>query len=582
MDEAGPSKRAASPTQNNPPPQKPKVAEADVIDLTMDDENDRNTTEANNDTQINAPMHLFRVDDIPDWSNQGFLGARLGDLVKGNMQWALVSNYMIDMPWLLSACPDLVQIPSLVVCHGLGGGAAAQAIQKALLASLREQFVNGRATTHIPPVPAYGTHHSKAFLIQYPAGFRVIIHTANLLFCDCHNKSQLLYVQDFPLKESSTVPTTSPFEQDLVDYILALEFSRPQATKIISIIKMHDFSSARVKLIASVPSPPGEFAEKEKHGYLKLKSCLENEDGGFPEIFKNAPIACQYSSVGSLTSKWLSSFAESLSAGSISETSTPLGLPSDFTSDVHLIWPSAEEVQNSLEGWFAGRSIPGPAQNVNKEFLQPHYRRFGGNVAGRQRAMPHMKSYTRFHVDKTSNNVEIAWFCFGAHNLSKAAWGEEQNSKKYGREILKILSYELSVLLVPSLEKAYRRSPHYGFSCTDGFPSSVGPMRGSENIKQVKFVQWQRGQLQAAQFSPDGNVLTVPLPIPYPLPPESYAQGRDVPWNAEGPWPGLDHFGSCFPGIGTQYAMVEGLAWEDVVDALKSGARTSALDDSFY
>lgn len=44
----------------------------------------------------------------------------------------------------------------------------------------------------------------------------------------------------------------------------------------------------------------------------------------------------------------------------------------------------------------------------------------------------------------------------GSHSTSRAAWGDLQN----GDSELTILSYELSVLLTPQLEAAYRRHPH--------------------------------------------------------------------------------------------------------------------------
>ena len=54
---------------------------------------------------------------------------------------------------------------------------------------------------HKPPLPdAYGTHHSKAFLAQMGSGLRLIIHTANLIYPDCNNKTQGVWYQDFPPK----------------------------------------------------------------------------------------------------------------------------------------------------------------------------------------------------------------------------------------------------------------------------------------------------------------------------------------------------------------------------------------------
>lgn len=54
----------------------------------------------------------------------------------------------------------------------------------------------------------------------------------------------------------------------------------------------------------------------------------------------------------------------------------------------------------------------------------------------------------------------MAWYVTGSHNLSKAAWGELQ----VGASQLGMRSYELSILLLPSTEAAYRLHRHYGFS----------------------------------------------------------------------------------------------------------------------
>ena len=57
---------------------------------------------------------------------------------------------------------------------------------------------------HAPPLPVqFGTYHSKAFMIEYGTGVRVIVHTANLIYVDCNNKSQGLWYQDFPPKVCS-------------------------------------------------------------------------------------------------------------------------------------------------------------------------------------------------------------------------------------------------------------------------------------------------------------------------------------------------------------------------------------------
>lgn len=41
------------------------------------------------------------------------------------MRWCLVSNYMLDLAWLLSACPELAAVPCLVLVHGEKSGGMA-------------------------------------------------------------------------------------------------------------------------------------------------------------------------------------------------------------------------------------------------------------------------------------------------------------------------------------------------------------------------------------------------------------------------------------------------------------------------
>ena len=45
------------------------------------------------------------------------LGITLRDVVQGQMKFALVSNMMVDLAWLLSACPDLHTAEEVLIVH---------------------------------------------------------------------------------------------------------------------------------------------------------------------------------------------------------------------------------------------------------------------------------------------------------------------------------------------------------------------------------------------------------------------------------------------------------------------------------
>jgi tyrosyl-DNA phosphodiesterase 1 len=60
-------------------------------------------------------------------------------------------------------------------------------------------------------------------LLVYLQGIRVVVHTANLIHVDWNNKTQGLWMQDFPWKNAKDVNKKVPFENDLVDYLSALK-----------------------------------------------------------------------------------------------------------------------------------------------------------------------------------------------------------------------------------------------------------------------------------------------------------------------------------------------------------------------
>lgn len=142
-----------------------------------------------------------------------------------------------------------------------------------------------------------------------------------------------------------------------------------------------------------------------------------------PAWARSSSFIIQCSSLGSLTEKWLleefgvslASHAQPQQQAAPAQPGThPTGANPSGGSHAHaalmrgaaaaarmdparlsFVWPAVSEVRNSLEGWAAGGSIPGPEKNVSKPFLARHFCTFGGRPAGRMRAMPHIKTCCR-------------------------------------------------------------------------------------------------------------------------------------------------------------------------------------------
>ena len=188
-------------------------------------------------------FHLYRLRHKTSHSD---VDGHLASWFRGEVHYACLSNYLVDLAWLLSAVPSIASIPELLLIHG-------ERYSDAHLRDAIEQHGLHQMVLHRAPLPIpYGTHHSKACLIKFATGMRVVIHTANLIYVDCGNKTQGAWIQDFPKKRVHS-KSTSPFERDLLEYFAAVQLPAAQKTKLFQYIQEHDFSNARAKLIASVP-----------------------------------------------------------------------------------------------------------------------------------------------------------------------------------------------------------------------------------------------------------------------------------------------------------------------------------------
>ncbi|OEL28790.1 Tyrosyl-DNA phosphodiesterase 1 [Dichanthelium oligosanthes] len=290
---------------------------------------------------------------------------------------------------------------------------------------------------HKPPLPiSFGTHHSKAMLLVYPQGVRVVVHSANMIHVDWNNKSQGLWMQDFPWKDAKDTNKKVPFENDLVDYLSALKWPEFRVNLPVigdvninpAFFRRFDYSSSMVRLIGSVPGYH-VGPNIKKWGHMKLRSVLE--ECVFEKQFCKSPLIYQFSSLGSLDEKWMSEFTYSLSAGK-SDDGSPLGIGKPL-----IVWPTVEDVRCSIEGYAAGSCIPSPQKNVEKDFLRKYWTRWKADHVGRCRAMPHIKTFTRY------NGQDISWFLLTSSNLSKAAWGALQKNNTQ----LMIRSYELKTMI---------------------------------------------------------------------------------------------------------------------------------------
>jgi len=380
-------------------------------------------------------------------------------------------------------------------------------------------------------------------LLFYPNGIRVMICTANFIEGDWTLKTQGIWIQDFPLKRDS-LSSSSSLSKKIVSKSPSSDFENAliRYFKVCggfdcSILSNYDFSKATAAL---VPTVPGYFsgASADNWGQQRVKQFLSEEN--FEDEFERAPLILQYSSMGSLSENWLHGLISSFTSGKgWKNKGTEKG---SHEIDLKIVYPTVEQIAQSLEGYAGGGSVPVSSANW-KPFLRKFNQKdplciWGGGNAGRTRAVPHIKSYTRFNPDSPI----IPWFLLTSANLSKPAWGEWQNNKWGGTSFF-MRSYELGVLFLPStLQNVLALS----FTCTPDTPiyHSIPPDSHFDSIQLISF--YDHNDDNDVTHNPDpksaNQILRVYFPIPYPIPPVAY-RAKDEPWVNDQPHGKPDVFG---------------------------------------
>jgi hypothetical protein len=119
-------------------------------------------------------------------------------------------NYMIDLEWMISECPNISRIPLVQVVHGEKGPRAATISSFAQSQPNIQTF----SAENLLTVP-FGCHHSKCIILFYEDKLRLVICTLNFIEIDWRRKNQLIWLQDFPMKPGWHIMFSSPLGSGL-------------------------------------------------------------------------------------------------------------------------------------------------------------------------------------------------------------------------------------------------------------------------------------------------------------------------------------------------------------------------------
>ncbi|KAL4871814.1 hypothetical protein BDV12DRAFT_183393 [Aspergillus spectabilis] len=491
---------------------------------------------------IPSPIQLTHIRDFNNSSGNNVDTVRLRDILGDPMIrecWQF--NYLFDVDFLMNQFDEDVR--SLVTVKVVHGSWKRESDNRVRIDEACERHSNVEPIVAYMPEP-FGTHHSKMMILLRHDDFaQVIIHTANMISGDWANMCQAVWrspllplcKNDGEESSSTTWGSGSRFKRDLLAYLR--EYGVKKTGPLVKQIAGYDFSAVRAALIASVPS-------KQKVG----DGCLSNEDGktswgwvALKESLRHIPlresdskttphIVTQMSSIATLgqTDKWLKDvFFDALAPSkSVSAIRRPR---------YSIVFPTAEEIRRSLNGYGSGGSIhmklQSAAQKKQLQYLRPYLRHWAGDVAdklfpdtrdaGHHRAAPHLKTYIRFTDSQSMDTID--WALVTSANLSTQAWGTAANA---GGEV-RICSWEIGVLVWPELFVS---------------EAQVQSVAMVPCFKQNNPDTSQ--QVSAVEADP---AALVGLRMPYDLPLKSYS-AVDVPWCATMPHTEPDWLGRTWAG----------------------------------
>ncbi|RDA88053.1 hypothetical protein CP532_5267 [Ophiocordyceps camponoti-leonardi (nom. inval.)] len=450
---------------------------------------------------VTSPWQLTRIRDLPDELNRDALSLRdiVGDaLVRECWQF----NFLHDVNFLMNAFDsDIRHAIDVHIVHGFWKSDDANRLALAQEAS---QFPNVRL--HVAPMPEmFGTHHSKMMvLFRRDDTAQIVIHTANMIAKDWTNMTNAVWCSPL-LPRLGHASASSGFKSDLLAYLASYDRRSPICKPLADQLAGYDFSLVKAALIASVPG-----RHDTRSGTLWGWAALERRLKSVPCRVGDSEVIVQISSMATLGPRddWL----QKTLFDSLARCKAPCdGQP---RSRFKVVFPTADEVRQSLDGYASGGSIHTKTQSRQQasqlEYLRPmlhhwandsrHGRELPAGSAelnsGRSRAAPHVKTYIRFSADKS-----IDWALLTSANLSKQAWGEAR--KPTGE--MRIASWEVGVLVWPEL---------YG-----------------EDSIMVGAFGSDKPDVEAIAAAGAKNGAVVGVRIPYSVPLQQYGED-EMPWVA--------------------------------------------------
>ncbi|KAJ3029804.1 UNVERIFIED_CONTAM: hypothetical protein HDU68_011031 [Siphonaria sp. JEL0065] len=358
---------------------------------------------------------------------------------------AFLSAFQFDLPWIASHLPP--HIPICLALHNPTPNAKPKIQGNIALVFPKLATATG----------AYSTMHVKLCVFYYAESVRVVVSSANLVDYDWDRLENVVWCQDFPVKlgRGNTVGGSNFAEAaDEDENSIGAEFKND----LIQLLKdmgaqewvwegldAFDFSSCRARLVVS---KPGKFVDEDafKYGLGRLSSIVNEgfgRTGQFKKVVQEASLFYQTSSLGSLSTQWLTDFESSARGTLFSATTKTLPKP---IPTINILYPTEETIENS----HLGRNGGGTITWNQKMWEQCEYKHLLRDpTLKRVRSLAHSKIILCQSKEGNNEKERGCYMYLGSHNMTMSAWGRASVVGKVKKEKqLYITNWELGVVLI--------------------------------------------------------------------------------------------------------------------------------------
>ncbi|KAG5361408.1 Tyrosyl-DNA phosphodiesterase 1 [Yarrowia sp. E02] len=408
----------------------------------MEDRIKRRKVEIEKDEENNGQTQLTAITALDDPENAG--SVHLKDLIGSpNLDAMWQFNFMIDLGFVLKQIHKdaLSRVKCRFVMGDYSGEVIEQFTEQIKTLPIASNIEVGRAKLTNP----FATHHTKMMVLFFSdkngvRSAQVVIHTANMISHDWDNMCQGVWKSERVFEKPKDTKT-SVFETDLLAYLS--EYKLDTTAKLIKFVSRFDWSQESARIVGSVPGTHNN----NKWGLLRVADLLEEHKEDHRGDYEGADtdtIVLQSSSIGSLGVK--DSWVTPQLVGALDgQSPTDKKGSQSRLPQSQIVWPTVENVRKSFDGYDMGMSIhfKNESDTHKKQYVYMKDRMnvWKADSKFRTRAMPHIKTYTRF-----TRAGKLRWVLLTSANISKYAWGSVTASKDAK---FSIPSWELGVLLFP-------------------------------------------------------------------------------------------------------------------------------------